>query len=378
MHSQLYIESFNCQTSTARDSEEFWLGLSGKKNGIQKTDISAWPSHLQNYWKDQPYAPLSCKINSKHSSYLEKFSDLLAMSAQESVSHFGNHKMGVILSTTKGAIEDFVWSSDFEKTEIDPLSIVLETTLKKLPKQNFVLKQVVSNSCSSSHAAFSLAKKWIDSKVCDKVLVLAGDLVGPFIHSGFQSLKALSSSSCKPFLEERDGLVLGEAVTAILFSTTPSEFELVDVEIFNEAHTVTGPTPEGRGILNCIRKIASHGVVPDFAIAHGTATGLNDKTEDFAMNETQKLFKYQFPISGTKWSIGHTLGASGSVDLIAALMCLRHQGLFPLPGTEAAPGLLATNYQFNSVKTGQFNSCLVTSLGFGGTNGALLVRRSKS
>lgn len=370
--SHINIEAFDCHTSTGGSSEEFWTALCSSQNGIQKTEIEIWPEHFQAFWKDQPYAPISCKIKTDF-----KLSDLLAKVGANCLK--GETKnLGIILSTTKGALEEFVWKENFKDLEIDPLNVLLEETISKLPVLNWKLTQVVSNSCTSGHASLALAQKWIQSGACEKVLVLAGDLIGPFIHTGFQSLKALSSSSGKPFQEARDGLVLGEAVTAILLSNQPSEFELVNVKIHNEAHTITGPSPEGRGLQNCVRELSKHELTPDFAIAHGTATFLNDQTEDFVLNEAQKIFKKPFFITGTKWSIGHTLGASGCIDLIAALLCLKHQKVFALPGEGPQSGFLAKNYVFGAVKEGSFQTALVTSLGFGGTNGALLVKKVKA
>jgi hypothetical protein len=369
--SHINIEAFDCHTSTGESSTEFWSALCSSENGIQKTNTENWPEHFQNFWKDQPYAPIACKIKTDL-----KLSDLLAKVGANCLK--GETKnLGIILSTTKGALEEYVWKENFKDLEIDPLNVLLEETIAKLPVMNWKLTQVVSNSCTSGHASMALAQKWIQSGACEKVLVLAGDLIGPFIHAGFQSLKALSSSSGKPFQEARDGLVLGEAVTAILLSNQPAEFELVDVKIFNEAHTITGPSPEGRGLQTCVKELSHHHLIPDFAIAHGTATFLNDQTEDFVLNEAQKIFNKPFFITGTKWSIGHTLGASGCIDLIAAMLCLRHQKVFAIPGTAQQTGFLAKNYVFEAAQTGHFQTALVTSLGFGGTNGALMVKKVK-
>lgn len=367
--SHINIEAFDCHTSTGKNFQEFWQSLCATQNGIKKAQTENWPEHFQAFWKDQPYTPISCKINST-TSLAERLAQVGTNCLKGE-----QQNMGIILSTTKGAIEDFVWQENFNELQIDPLNVLFEETISKLPKINWKLRQVVSNSCTSGHAALALAKKWIQAGACEKVLVLAGDEIGPFIHTGFQSLKALSSSSGKPFQENRDGLVLGEAATAILLSNQPGEFELVAVEINNEAHTITGPSPEGRGLQSCIKALQKLNLTPDFAIAHGTATQLNDQTEDFVLNEAQKMFDKKFPITGTKWSVGHTLGASGCIDVIAALLCLRHQSVFALPGVEQQSGFLAKNYVFQKPQTGDFKTALVTSLGFGGTNGALIVKK---
>lgn len=365
------IEAFDCHTSTGQNAEQFWEALCSSQNGITKTNTNHWPKHFQTFWQEQSYAPISCKINTEL-----KLSDLLAKVASNCLKGQTNFSsIGIILSSTKGAIEDFVWNEDFKALNIDTLDILLQETIAKLPQIKWKLRQVVSNSCTSGHASLALAQKWINNGACEKVLILAGDMIGPFIHTGFQSLKALSSSLGKPFQENRDGLVLGEAVTAILLSNESSEYQLVDVQIRNEAHTITGPSPEGRGLKKCVNELLKYNLIPDFAIAHGTATFLNDQIEDLVLNEAQKLFKKEFFITGTKWSIGHTLGASGSIDLIAALLCLKHQKIFPLLGNDSQEGFLAKNYVFKGIQAENLKTALVTSLGFGGTNGALLVSK---
>lgn len=373
MKSRIYIEAFDCVTSTGFTPESFWSALLHGVSGIKKTDISMWPERFQEYWVEQNHAPISCSVtslgmaSSTLSGYLSRLLKNVMLPTDE--------KLGIIYSTTKGAIEDLVWMSDFSEN-IDPLELVLSEIMTINPEINFSYKQVVSNSCASSHASISLAKKWLQSGACQKVLIIAGDVVGPFVHTGFQSLKALSIEGAKPFQDCRDGLVLGEAFTAIVLSTKASEFELLDCQVFNEAHSVTGASPEGRGLMECIKRLDLNGEKPDFAIAHGTATFLNDKVEDKVLSAAQELFEKDFYITGTKWSVGHTLGASGSVDLIAAMMSLRNQKVFSLNAKESGPDqFTAKNYLYDEPRFTNLDCALVTSLGFGGTNGALMIKR---
>ncbi len=380
MKSRIYIEAFDCITSTGKNPEAFWRALDGGVSGVKKTSMESWPIRFKEFWVQHNHQPIACKL------------DLVSISAKELLSaHLGqmaikcleNTKasscVGIIFASTKGAIEDHVWKSNFSN-EVDPLDEVLQAVIKKIPNVDWALNQVVSNSCASSHAAFSLGKTWIESGACQKVLIVAGDIIGPFIHTGFQTLKALSVDGARPFQSSRDGLVLGEAMTAILLSNEESEYELMDCQIFNEAHTVTGASPEGRGLSECINRLNLGEVKPDLAIAHGTATSLNDQIEDRALSLAQKKFNKDFPIAGTKWSVGHTLGASGSVDLIAAVMSLKNQKTFSLnaPVTDIESDFLAKNYIYHSGEKSSLESVLVTSLGFGGTNGALVVRRRVS
>jgi hypothetical protein len=377
MKSRIYIEAFDCVTSTGANPELFWSALDQNISGVGSANVDAWPVRFQKFWSDQNHSPISCTIKNHLTNATETLSTFLSTSALKTLTDVNpSSKMGIIFSSTKGAIEDFVWEENLSD-DIDPLNIVLVETIKKLPTFTWTLKQVVSNSCASSHASIALAQKWIEAGACDKVLIIAGDLIGPFIHSGFQTLKALSGEMARPFQDERDGLVLGEAMTAILLSNKESEFELLDCQIFNEAHTVTGASPEGRGLLECIKRLRIENPSPDFAIAHGTATQLNDQIEDLVLSKTQKLFDRPFYITGTKWSVGHTLGASGSVDLIAAMMSLRHQKVFSLNAKAHAMNTQcqAQNYMGEKSQSAKLESALITSLGFGGTNGALIIKR---
>jgi len=381
MNPPLYINSFQAITSTGNSAEEFWQSLCKGKIGLSAIRTNKWPSSAKTFWQDQPFSPIACQLQHSSENSSRKnalyFANLFSTLGTACLhSHRISGKVGLIMASTKGAIEDYLWNSTLaSENSMDTLGVVLEKTIQKLPYK-WSLTQIVSNSCASSHAAFALAKKWLYSGACKQVLVLAGDLVGPFIYSGFQALKALSSTKSLPFQEERKGLMLGEAITGILFSLSESEFELVGVETFNESFTLTGPSPEGRGLKRCIDQLLKHSIAPDFAIAHGTATILNDRTEDHVLFETQQLCQKDFPISGTKWSVGHTLGASGSVDLIAALLSLRYGELFSLQGNKVSPEMKAKNYLMAENLTGIFKTALVTSLGFGGTNGALLVRNT--
>jgi 3-oxoacyl-(acyl-carrier-protein) synthase len=376
MKSRIYIEAFDCVTSTGFTPESFWSALLHGVSGIKKTDISMWPERFQEYWVEQNHAPIACSVasmgmaSSTLATYLNRLLKNVLRPTEET--------LGIIYSTTKGAIEDLVWMNDFSEN-IDPLELVLSEVVASNPGFNFSYQQVVSNSCASSHASISLAKKWLQSGACQKVLIIAGDVVGPFVHTGFQSLKALSVESAKPFQDCRDGLVLGEAYTAMVLSKEVSEFELLDCQIFNEAHSVTGASPEGRGLMECIKRLEVNDEKPDFAIAHGTATLLNDQIEDKVLAATQALFEKDFYITGTKWSVGHTLGASGCVDAIAAMMSLRNQKVFSLNAKDGKEQSLenftAKNYLYDEPRFTNLDCALVTSLGFGGTNGALMIKR---
>jgi 3-oxoacyl-(acyl-carrier-protein) synthase len=168
--------------------------------------------------------------------------------------------------------------------------------------------------------------------------------------------------------------MLGEAACALLLSNEKSDLCISGIEVSNEAHAVTAPSSDGRGLYKCITKLLS--TSPDLAFAHGTGTIANDNVEDSVFKRLDIDFGYSFPITASKWSVGHTLGASGLVDLMSAIACIKKQEAFPIKGLNSLEHLKVNSYLTSNIKK-EINSVLISSLGFGGTNAALLLNRSK-
>lgn len=277
-------------------------------------------------------------------------------------------RVGILFASTKGMIEDLVWKSEPPRT--DPLTPVLELfTERSELKPKFSMS--VSNACASSHAAVYVAKKWLEADAVDSVLILAADEIGPLIQKGFQSLGALSLTQAKPFSEERDGLQLGEAAAVIHLSKTPGALKLLDVEIDTEGHSITRPSPSGKSLSVACEKVISNVGKISGVVAHGTATRANDLAEEECF---RSILKEQIPITANKWAVGHTLGASGAIDLIVACESIRHGRLPAIGTTKKIDPAFSNSYVIEKSKTlSAAPKILVTSLGFGGTHAALVL-----
>ncbi|OUR99679.1 hypothetical protein A9Q84_01250 [Halobacteriovorax marinus] len=390
MKRRIYIEGYDCSTSISSNKEELWDSIRLQKIGIQDLDITGWPTKVREYWSIQEHSPRACTINSNHDhSVRDELVLRLGVAYKNATKNSkleSSLKVGFIYSATKGAIEDFIWEENLEAKlskhgqEVeDPIDMVLEHFLLENKIENVALKQCVSNACASTHASLKLAKMWLDNGLCDRVVILAADYVGPFIQTGFKSLKALCSVDCKPFQDNRDGLVLGEAAACIILSHEENEFELKNVSIYNEAHAVTSPSPDGAGLFNCIDSIVSSEQFPELVFAHGTGTVANDATEDQVLANIQEKYQRDFLVTASKWSVGHCLGASGAVDFVLALSSMTHGEAIGIKAEETnQEKLKLKSYLYNEVKSLSIKNVLVNSLGFGGTNGAILVGRSNA
>lgn len=281
-------------------------------------------------------------------------------------------RLGILLASTKGMIEDFIWTPKACEIEEDPLTPLLSAFVKSA-ELNPIFSLCVSNACASSHGAFYIAKKWLDAEAVDHVIVLAIDEVGPFIYKGFTALGALSPTQVKPFAADRDGLQLGEGAAVIVLSnrSTPGP-QLLGISIDSEGHSITRPSPTGRSLAACCEEVLKEIPHIDGVIAHATGTKANDFAEDQCFSA---VLENTVPITATKWCVGHTLGASGAIDLIAACEALKHGTLFSIPTSKTVDGEFKNRYlTHESIELSKRATLLVTSLGFGGTNAALVVR----
>ncbi|MBO9616038.1 MAG: beta-ketoacyl-[acyl-carrier-protein] synthase family protein [Dyadobacter sp.] len=242
----------------------------------------------------------------------------------------------------------------------------------------------INTACSSSANAIMLGARLIRSGRVKRAIVGGVDSLAKYTVNGFNALKILSESPCKPFDVNRDGLNLGEgAAYLVLEAEELAAGKKVYAEIAgfgnaNDAHHPSAMSDEATGAIRCMREaIRSAGIQPSqigYINAHGTGTQNNDQVEFFGMGE---LFDQIPPYSSTKSFTGHTLGAAGAVEAIYSVLGIVHSELFPGLNVEEAisgPGLAPVSqwqgeYPLRYVLSNSFGfggNC--TSLVFAGIN----------
>jgi 3-oxoacyl-[acyl-carrier-protein] synthase-1 len=284
-------------------------------------------------------------------------------------------RLGVVLASTKGAVEDVVWSAPPAVLKDDTLAPVLARFLE-LAALTPARALCLSNACSSAHVALELARHWLAARAVEQVLVLAADQAGPFALRGFASLKSLAPERVTPFGAGRQGIQLGEAAVALWLSAAgvaAPVARLAGVATQVEGYAVTR-SHEGGATLAAVCRSVCGAREPGAVIAHGTGTLANDAMEDGVYF---RLFGARVPITCTKWSVGHCLGASGAVDVVAALAMMRH-GLFAVANTSQLDPAMRARYLTPDRREGDTQppaSVLVASAGFGGMHGAVWVEK---
>lgn len=244
----------------------------------------------------------------------------------------------------------------------------------------------IANACASGANAIGHAWELLRTGRADQVLTGGYDALCQLIFAGFDSLQTLSPTACLPFDAQRTGLSLGEGAGILALETfdhaqrrgVPILGEIIGYAAATDTHHLTQPHPDGNAAYTTMTTACSGaGIGPqqvDYLNAHGTATPQNDATEAAAINRWAGPRAETLPVSSTKASIGHLLGAAGAVEAIVCLMTLCEQWLPP----EVALATPDPACRFPIVRqptAARVNVALSNSFGFGGANATLIFRR---
>jgi 3-oxoacyl-[acyl-carrier-protein] synthase II len=245
---------------------------------------------------------------------------------------------------------------------------------------------LIANACASGTNSIGHAWELIRHGRAERVLTGGYDSLSELVFTGFDSLQALSTTQCRPFDHQRDGLALGEGAAVLALETLESAQrrgavilgEIIGYGAATDAHHLTQPHPEGDAALASMNEATRvAGITPDqvgYINAHGTGTPLNDSAEALAINRWSGEAVSRMRVSSTKASIGHTLGAAGSIEAVICLMSLREQWLPPTSTLQTIDP--ACRFQLvTKPEEARVDCALSNSFGFGGANATVILRR---
>ena len=264
------------------------------------------------------------------------------------------------LSTTVGAVDLL------ERGENgDTAALLLNAAERIFGLQNGIL---VSAACASGQTAVALAARQLAAGYCRHALVVGCDVTSEFVTTGFAALGAVSPGVCRPYDAHRDGLTLGESAAALLLGTSGEAMGRIlgAAESCDAAH-ITAPDLDGVQLRRAIRSALGERH-PGGVIGHGTGTVYNDLAEVSALNAV--FPETPPPLFSLKGNLGHTLGATGVLQLALGIELSKRRLLPPQAGLETP--MAGANV---STATGRLASPLLVSLnvGFGGLNSAVVM-----
>lgn len=212
--------------------------------------------------------------------------------------------------------------------------------------------------------------------------------------AGFTANKALSlnpdpETACRPFDKDRDGFIIGEGAGIVILEEYEHAkargakiyAEIVGYGATGDAYHITAPAPNGEGAARAMKMaIDDAGLTPDkvdYINAHGTSTPYNDEYETQAIKTVFGDHAKKLAISSTKSMTGHTLGASGGIEAIFALLTIRDNIIAPTIHLKNQDEVCDLDYVPNEAREANVNVVISNSFGFGGHNATLVFKRDR-
>jgi nodulation protein E len=246
----------------------------------------------------------------------------------------------------------------------------------------------VASACASSTQAIGMGAHMIRAGMIERAIVGGGeDCLCSLPMLGWEALRVLSSSSCRPFSNDRDGTVLGSGAGVFVLESLDTALQrgapiLAEIAGYGTSSDAKDPIrPDVQGAAAAIRNAltdANLGVDSiDYINAHGTATRINDVIETAALQRVFGERLKNIPVSSTKPVHGHGLGACGALELAITIASLCEGVIPPTINWTAPDPQCAIDAVPNEARKANIQTALSNSFAFGGINAVLAVRRAQ-
>jgi 3-oxoacyl-[acyl-carrier-protein] synthase II len=248
-------------------------------------------------------------------------------------------------------------------------------------------KTTLMTACSSGATAIGLGRDLIRTGAARAMIVGGTEPLCRLTFASFNALQAVDPGYCRPFSGNRAGLTLGEAAGILILEPlsgalergAPILGEILGYGVTCDSHHMTAPDVGASGAARAMRAaLADAGLMPeavDYINAHGTATPLNDLMESRAIKEVFGPRAGRIPVSSTKSMHGHTLGASGALEAVVALLAIRGGFIPPTIHFETPDPECDLDYVTEGARSEAPEVVLSNSFAFGGNNTTVILGR---
>jgi 3-oxoacyl-[acyl-carrier-protein] synthase II len=398
-------------SAVGNDVASFWQALLNSRSGIGPIttfDASAFESRIAGEVKG--FDPAFYGITSKDTKRIDKFGQYAVAASKQAIADSGldlekedRDRIGVIIGTGIGSLQTMERECRvyFEKgpSRLSPFLIPMLIVNEAAGQVaiTFGLKgpnSCVATACASGSHAIGDAFKILQRGDAD-VMVTGGteSCITALGVGGFCALKALSSrnnepqKASRPFDLKRDGFVIAEGAGIVVLETLEHArkrkahiyAEVVGYGMSCDAYHITAPEPDGHGgaraMTEALRDARLKPEDVDYINAHGTSTKLNDKIETLSIKKALGAHANKVMVSSTKSMTGHLLGAAGGVEFVICCLAIKDNVVPPTINYEYPDPDCDLDYVPNTARETQVKVCLSNSLGFGGHNATLAVKR---
>ncbi len=409
MERRVVITGLGAITPIGKNVDETWKGIENKECGIDNIslfDNSNFKTKLDAEVKN--YDPLDY-FEPKQAKRFDRSSQFAVIASREAVKTSGISKentdyerVGVFVSSGIGGLKTMQeqCETNYEKgnNRVSPMFIPM--AIANMPAGNIAIEfgfkgESISivTACASSTHAIGEAYKTIKQGYED--VIIAGGTEASICSvgiAGFENMKALSTVEDKnrasiPFDKERRGFVMGEGAGILVLEELEHArkrganiyAELIGFGSTTDAYHITSPCPDGEGGAKAIiRAIEDANIEPkdiDYINAHGTSTHLNDLTETMAIKTALGEASRTVMVSSTKGNIGHLLGAAGAVEAVICVKAMKNELVPPTINYKEKDEECDLDIVPNEPRKAKLNITMSNSLGFGGHNASIIMKK---
>ncbi len=252
----------------------------------------------------------------------------------------------------------------------------------------------ITSACASANHAIGTAFRSIQYGDADIIVTGGAEAaVTPLAVAGFGALRAISTrnddpkTSSRPFDKDRDGFVMSEGAAMLVLEELEHAkargakiyAELAGYGATDDAYHITAPLEDGSGSTKCMQMaMKDAGLRPEeiqYINAHGTSTPLNDKGETMSIKAAFGEHAGKLKINSTKSMVGHMLGAAAGIEAIACCKTVETGWIHPTMNLMNPDPDCDLDYVPNQAIQFQVNAALSNSLGFGGHNSAIIIKK---
>ena len=407
---RVVITGLGAVTPLGQSVDDFWGGLKSGISGVGKMtlcDPSGYPCQIAGEVSEFDYSQY---INKREARRMARFSQMAVVAGLQAMEssrlNLGNEdpfRLGIILGNGNGGfptLEDNCRvMADKGGMKVTPFFFPMVLPNMAAGNLSHYLgfkgyNSTVSTACAASNQAIGEALGVIRSGLADVVFAGGSEAgISELGLSGFAVMRALTtqsdrpSSASRPFDLNRDGFVPAEGSGVLVLENLDHALRrhaeiLVEIVGFGctaDAGHLVQPEPTGSAASAAIQiALADAKLEPsqvDYINAHGTSTPLNDSIETTVIKKVFGDQAYEIPISSTKSMIGHSLGASGSLEAIACVKTIVDQVIHPTINYETPDPVCDLDYVPNQSRSGKrIQVVLSNAFGFGGQNACLLFK----
>lgn len=406
---RVVITGIGAVTPIGNTTQEYWDGLISGKNGIAPIthfNAEGYKASVAGEIKDFDAAKYIEKRELKHMDRYCQYAVAAAAQAMEQAAlerdSFDPFRAGTLIASGIGGIqtlsEEQIKLYERGPRRVSPFCIPM--IIGNMAAAHISMKYGLKGSsfapvsaCASGTHAIGEGMRAIRHGYLDIAVVGGAESsITPVAVAGFANMHALSASedpeqACCPFDARRSGFVMGEGAGVLVLESLSHAkarganiiAEVSGYGTTSDAYHITSPDPTGEGPSRAMEMaIADAGLISadvDYINAHGTSTPVNDKCETNAIKIAFGEHAQKVKISSTKSMTGHLLGAAGAIEAIACALAVRNDIIPPTIHYEQPDEDCDLNYVPNQAVETTVNAAISNSLGFGGHNATVLIRK---